>query len=53
MGPVSNPPADMGPDLRVHEMRVADAPFMPIVVSANTDAASIMIADRAGELVLD
>lgn len=54
MGPGSDPMAVVGPDLKVHGvqgLRVADASIMPVVVSANTNAASIMIGDRAGDLV--
>ncbi len=45
----------VGVDLRVHGLeglRVADASIMPSVVAANINAASIMIGDRAGDLVL-
>ncbi|WP_449433327.1 choline dehydrogenase [Pseudomonas putida] len=54
MGPASDPLAVVGPDLRVHGidgLRVADASIMPVVVSANTNAASIMIGEHAADLV--
>ncbi len=45
----------VGPDLRVigtSGLRVADASVMPTVVTVNTNAASMMIGWRAGDLVL-
>ena len=47
--------AVVGPDLRVvgtSGLRVADASVMPTVVTVNTNAASMMIGWRAGDLVL-
>ena len=47
--------AVVGPDLRVvgtSGLRVADASIMPTVVTVNTNAASMMIGWRAGELIL-
>ncbi|WP_449433310.1 choline dehydrogenase [Pseudomonas putida] len=55
MGPASDPYAVVGNDLRVHGvdgLRVADASIMPVVVSANTNAACIMIGDHAADWVL-
>jgi choline dehydrogenase len=46
--------AVVDPELRVHGvegLRVADASIMPTVVSGNTNAASIMIGERAADLV--
>ncbi|MGH3458601.1 GMC family oxidoreductase [Aeromicrobium sp.] len=47
--------AVVGPDLRVHgvdRLRVADASIMPSIIGGNTNAPSIMIGDKAAELVL-
>jgi choline dehydrogenase len=46
--------AVVDPQLRVHgieSLRVADASIMPTVVSGNTNAATIMIGERAADLV--
>ena len=49
----SDPMAVVDPELRVHgvgALRVADASIMPTVVSGNTNAAAIMIGERAADL---
>ncbi len=54
MGPASDPDAVVGPDLKLHGikgLRVADASIMPKVTSANTHAATIMIAERAIDFI--
>ena len=46
--------AVVNPELRVHGisgLRVADASIMPTVVSGNTNAAAIMIGERAADMV--
>jgi len=46
--------AVVDPELRVQgiaNLRIADASIMPTVVSCNTNAASMMIGWKAGELI--
>ena len=52
MGPASDPMAVVDQYLRVHGLqglRVIDASVMPDVVRANTNATTIMIAERAAD----
>ena len=44
----------VGPDLKVHGLdglRVADASVVPFLVSANTNAAAYVIAERCADLL--
>jgi choline dehydrogenase len=48
------PDAVVDPTLRVrgiHGLRVADASVMPSVVSANTNPASMLIGERAADII--
>jgi len=56
MGPSNDPMAVVGPDLRVlglDGLRVIDASIMPTVTSANTCAATYMIAEKGADMVLE
>jgi len=50
----SDPESVVDPELRVHGvagLRVADAAVMPSIVSANTNATVLAIAERAAALI--
>jgi choline dehydrogenase len=54
MGPASDPLAVVDDELRVHGLdglRVIDASIMPTMLSANLNAATMMIADKASDLI--
>jgi choline dehydrogenase len=55
MGPSSDPMAVVNDELRVHGLeglRVADASVMPRMISANLNAACLMIGEKASDLIL-
>jgi choline dehydrogenase len=52
----ADPTSVVDPWLRVRGvegLRIADASVMPAIVSANTNATTIMIGERASDLILD
>ena len=54
MGPATNPQAVVDDQLRVHGMerlRVIDASIMPTMLSANLNAATMMIGEKGADLV--
>ena len=54
MGPASDPSAVVDDQLKVHGLeglRVVDASIMPRMISANLNASTMMIADKASDLI--
>jgi len=54
MGPARDPLAVVDHELKVHRsrgLRIADASIMPAITSGNTNAPTIMIAEKCAEMI--
>src|SRR3954454_2581033 len=54
MGPATDPQAVVDAELRVHDLdglRVVDASIMPTITSGNTNTPTLMIAEKAADLI--
>jgi choline dehydrogenase-like flavoprotein len=54
MGPDSDPAAVLDSQLRVRgaqHLRVVDASIMPVIINSNSNAAVIMIAKKASDMI--
>jgi choline dehydrogenase len=55
MGPQTDPLAVVDAELRVHGLRglrIADASIMPSIIGGNTNAPTVMIAEKAADFLL-
>ena len=53
MGPAAQADTVVGDDLRVHGvagLRIADASIMPMILSANLNAGTLMIGEKAADM---
>lgn len=54
MGPASDPMAVVDPELRVYgiqNLRVIDCSIMPTIVTGNTNIPTVMIAEKAADMI--